>query len=50
MTNLLLSKFETYLLDQDFELELEKPQAHVDFNYEESANYNEYPPGFFSGL
>ncbi|MCM3390023.1 hypothetical protein [Ureibacillus chungkukjangi] len=48
MTNLLLSKFETYLLDE--ELELENQQAQVDYNYQESVNYEEYPPGFFSGL
>ena len=48
MANLLLSKFETYLLDE--ELELEKQQAQVDFTYEEPVNFEEYPPGFFSGL
>ncbi|MDN4495562.1 hypothetical protein [Ureibacillus aquaedulcis] len=48
MTNLLLSKFETYLLDE--ELELDKQQEQMEFQYTEPANNEEYPPGFFSSL
>lgn len=48
MTNLLLSKFETYLLDE--ELELDKQQEELEFGYTEPSIYEEYPPGFFSGL
>jgi len=46
--NLLLSKFETYLLDE--ELDLEKQQAQADIHLDEPKNYEEYPPGFFSSL
>ena len=48
MANLLLSKFETYLLDE--ELELESQQSQLEFGFEEAAKYEEYPPGFFTEL
>lgn len=48
MTNLLLSKFETYLLDE--ERELENQQTQTELFYEEPGNHEEYPPGFFSEL
>ncbi|HWL13096.1 MAG TPA: hypothetical protein VNQ57_08885 [Ureibacillus sp.] len=48
MANLLLSKFETYLFDE--ELEVEKQQAQTEYRVEEPANPEEYPPGFFTSL
>lgn len=48
MANLLLSKFETYLLDEEIELESQQPQ--LEFGFEEAAKYEEYPPGFFTEL
>ncbi|MFC7686125.1 hypothetical protein [Ureibacillus sp. GCM10028918] len=48
MANLLLSKFETYLLDEG--QESDKQQDQKEFVYEKPTNYEEYPPGFFSGL
>lgn len=50
MTNLLFSKFETYLLDEELELESPQAHAHIEYAYEENANHEEYPPGFFSEL
>ncbi|MBD8026979.1 hypothetical protein H9636_09965 [Ureibacillus sp. Re31] len=47
MNNLLLSKFETYLLDEKLEIECEEMEEYIN---EESNNYEEYPPGFFSDL
>ncbi|WP_199677406.1 hypothetical protein [Lysinibacillus yapensis] len=48
MINLLLSKFETYLLDE--ELDANNQQDHIEAAYEEPENFYEYPPGFFSSL
>ncbi|WP_179966026.1 hypothetical protein [Lysinibacillus antri] len=48
MTSLLLSKFETYLLDE--EQELEYTNEMVMENQQESNNYEEYPAGFFTSL
>ncbi|HWK23514.1 MAG TPA: hypothetical protein VNS08_10835 [Ureibacillus sp.] len=48
MTNLLLSKFETYLLDEN--VELEHQEVEKEHGYTEPSNYEEYPPGFFSSL
>lgn len=47
MNNLLLSRFETYLLDEKLEIEFEEMEESID---EESNHYEEYPPGFFSDL
>lgn len=48
MNSLLLSKFETYLFDQELELEIQ--QANVEAAGEEIMKIEEYPPGFFSSL
>ena len=48
LANLLLSKFETYLFDE--ELEVEKQQAQTEYAVKEPANPEEYPPGFFTSL
>ncbi len=48
LMNLLFSKFETYLLDEEHEIE--KHQDQIEFAYEEKGNHEEYPPGFFSEL
>lgn len=48
MANILLSKFETYLLDEEYESELK------DYNEECFENkfdhYKEFPEGFFTSL
>lgn len=46
MSNLLLSRFETYLLDEAKELEYQQDTEEVS----ESLNVHEFPPGFFSSL
>ena len=48
LANLLLSKFETYLFEE--ELEVEKQQAQTEYVVVEPANPEEYPPGFFTSL
>ncbi|MEK4228107.1 hypothetical protein [Solibacillus sp. FSL H8-0538] len=47
MTNLLHSTFETYLLDEEVEMEHyeERSVEQVEYFYRE-----QYPPGFFSSL
>lgn len=44
MEKLLVSHLETYLLDQERELTAEE----VSIN--EANSYDQYPPGFFTGL
>lgn len=48
MTSILSSKFETYLLDEELELEYDNEMEEVPYN--EVPHYEEYPPGFFSSL
>lgn len=47
MANLLLSRFETYLLDQEVELECKDGQNEQPL---EQTTYEQYPAGFFSSL
>lgn len=48
MNNLLLSKFETYLLDEELDLDIYHViEETID---EEPMFQEEYPPGFFSSL
>lgn len=48
MTSFLLSKFETYLLDE--KRELEYTNEIEEQNQDDLSNYEEYPAGFFSSL
>lgn len=44
------SKFETYLLDQVFEIEEKENVQNTSKEYEEILKRKEYPEGFFSEL
>ncbi len=48
MTSTLSSKFETYLLDEELELEYDREMEESLQN--DVSKHEEYPPGFFSSL
>ncbi|MDD1503388.1 hypothetical protein PVA17_11540 [Lysinibacillus sp. CNPSo 3705] len=47
MKNLFNSKFETYLMDQELELNMEEEKNEEQLSI---VHYDEYPEGFFTSL
>ncbi|MFJ8088320.1 hypothetical protein ACIQ7N_08960 [Lysinibacillus sp. NPDC095746] len=47
MKNLFNSKFETYLMDQELELNMEEEKNEEQLSM---VHYDEYPEGFFTSL
>ncbi|MFJ3390438.1 MULTISPECIES: hypothetical protein [unclassified Lysinibacillus] len=47
MKNLFDSKFETYLMDQELELNMEEEKNEEQLSM---VHYDEYPEGFFTSL